>query len=1491
MDFLTVFPEYVNRPFYVTGESYGGVYVPTLTSLLIDKIQGGQAPGLNLVGMAVGNGELSAVQQINSAISLLYYHGMYGKTEWDQLLACCPDIKNYQELAFCNFARYITLDSAGNAHPIGNSVCGNLVASMGQGRVWGSNTIQDVYNMYQDCYQQKATVFGAKRYNKHVGEFMANKVEVVKKNTNFNPVSTDNQGGFPCFASTAADTWLNSKAVREALHIPNYVQKWQDCNDEINEQYIQQHNDTGSVFDHIAYTGYPLRVLIYNGDIDTACNFLGDQWFVETFAKRSGLNEVKKYGEWDFESVIAGYWKRYNGGSLQVDLLTVKGAGHLVPMDRPGPAFQMFNAFLNNVTYNATTSLSVGRTPLKPQYQVKAQIADSVKVSKLRSRTANFIERRNGNFQKSLVAQASEPQLTQNAYNYPSSKEDDLIKDLPGLTYEAGFKMYSGFLDATKGTHLHYWLVESERDPANDPIVLWLNGGPGCSSIVGLMTELGPFRPSADGSELLENPYSWNKFANVFFLEAPRAVGYSYNENDPNNTVLFTDDSTADDNAAAVINFFAKFSEYQNRPFFITGESYGGVYIPTLTDRLLAYVNAGNKNQINFQGVAIGNGILSEYDQRNSAVDLMYFRGIYDRHYFEEVAQCCVSPNPMAPVPCNFSMYDYLENPPAGMNLTFFNRCKELVDYLGGDLVDGTTNDAYNTYQDCYNGQVGTLGNFQRSILRSRSSAKKTSTAHTRAKREAYNYGGQVMQNKNPFVNHEALLNYESTDAIYGFPCWGDGGAAKYMNRADVKKAIHVDRAELRNVRWTECSRTLKYNGQHKYDDMSGVFQSIFSRNQQFRMLIYNGDVDMQCQFLGDEWFIERLMKNVEAQGTQRSPWNYTEPGYNPRIGGYQRKFSLMQGSILLDQLTIKGSGHMVPMDRPGPALQMLTNFLTKKDYSTPLPVIAPKPLKPQYTPEQPSNVPRKKADQVFDLPGLTFDINFKQYSGFLKANLNGHYLHYWYVESQRSPSTDPVLLWLNGGPGCSSLMGLLSENGPFRPNPDGKTLFENVYSWNKGYNMLFLEGPRDVGFSYQDPNKSNSTDFNDYLTVIDNYNALLDFFSIYPELQNRDFYVTGESYGGVYVPTLVRKILIDQNPMFANFKGMIVGNGLTSSIQNVRSLPDYMYYHGMVSSAKWNQLAECCRNTGGLQNSDCHYDDFVAIPRFGTFIPKTNHSDPQVHKCGVIIQEIAQNLVWNSLNDVYNLYQDCYNGDAMGDVSSNEILSQMFQIARSFPGALGLKRASTFVNNAARVNLFSTDNTGGFQCYSGGALENYLNLDRVRDSIHVPTYVQRWTGCSGVAGDNYNVTRIDMTDVYQDIFALAPKNFKVMLYNGDVDTACGFMEAEWFVEALFASYNASGNAKVLQDHKAWYYAINDKFETQIGGYQKSFLFGSTHFELVTVKGAGHMVPVDRPGPSLQMIANFVDFDPRRQGPVNFSEYGQFDITRKPLKAPYVNLV
>lgn len=106
----------------------------------------------------------------------------------------------------------------------------------------------------------------------------------------------------------------------------------------------------------------------------------------------------------------------------------------------------------------------------------------------------------------------------------------------------------------------------------------------------------------------------------------------------------------------------------------------------------------------------------------------------------------------------------------------------------------------------------------------------------------------------------------------------------------------------------------------------------------------------------------------------------------------------------------------------------------------------------------------------------------YAAYSGYLEGRQNAQgitdvHLHYVFLESQDSPKDDPLVIWFNGGPGCSSMLGFAQEHGPF-VNNDGKNNFvPNEWSWNKRANMLYLEMPGGVGYSYVDDPKLLVTD------------------------------------------------------------------------------------------------------------------------------------------------------------------------------------------------------------------------------------------------------------------------------------------------------------------------------------------------------------------------------------------------------------------------------
>ncbi|CDO76390.1 hypothetical protein BN946_scf184937.g4 [Trametes cinnabarina] len=153
-------------------------------------------------------------------------------------------------------------------------------------------------------------------------------------------------------------------------------------------------------------------------------------------------------------------------------------------------------------------------------------------------------------------------------------------------------RAYTGYIDV-EARHLFFYFFESRRDPDTDDVVFWTNGGPGAASSMGLFMELGPCRvTSANSTE--PHPYSWNEHANIFFVEQPVGVGYSYAEYGES---VGTTMEAGEDIAAFMAIFFEHFTKFKGRALHLAGESYGGRYIPvfaaTIYDKNSQLVEAG----------------------------------------------------------------------------------------------------------------------------------------------------------------------------------------------------------------------------------------------------------------------------------------------------------------------------------------------------------------------------------------------------------------------------------------------------------------------------------------------------------------------------------------------------------------------------------------------------------------------------------------------------------------------------------------------------------------------------------------------------------------------------------------------------------------------------------------------------------------------------------------------------------------------------------
>ncbi|TFY53350.1 hypothetical protein EVG20_g10154 [Dentipellis fragilis] len=179
---------------------------------------------------------------------------------------------------------------------------------------------------------------------------------------------------------------------------------------------------------------------------------------------------------------------------------------------------------------------------------------------------------------------------------------------------------YTGYIDISEAKHLFFYFFESRSNPDKDDVIFWTNGGPGCSSALGLFMELGPCRV-ANSTTATYHPESWNSNANVFFIDQPVNVGFSYSEYGEH---VDTTEEAAEDIAAFIVLFFENFPAFKGRALHMAGESYGGRYIPLFSaaiyDQNAALVEAGI-TPINLTSAIIGNGytdqlgmMLSYYD-------------------------------------------------------------------------------------------------------------------------------------------------------------------------------------------------------------------------------------------------------------------------------------------------------------------------------------------------------------------------------------------------------------------------------------------------------------------------------------------------------------------------------------------------------------------------------------------------------------------------------------------------------------------------------------------------------------------------------------------------------------------------------------------------------------------------------------------------------------------------------------------------------------
>ncbi|KAI9491365.1 serine carboxypeptidase-domain-containing protein [Zychaea mexicana] len=214
---------------------------------------------------------------------------------------------------------------------------------------------------------------------------------------------------------------------------------------------------------------------------------------------------------------------------------------------------------------------------------------------------------------------------------------------------------------------------------------------------------------------------------------------------------------------------------------------------------------------------------------------------------------------------------------------------------------------------------------------------------------------------------------------------------------------------------------------------------------------------------------------------------------------------------------------------------------------------------------------------KIDKLPGLeaTEAEILSQYAGHIEIAPETHSnLFFWMIEQANEKNTEKLIIWLNGGPGCSSMDGLFLENGPYRINPD---LTVNISSggWQDHATVVYLDQPVGTGFSFADMN-GYTKDMNQ---IVDGFMVFLEkFFDIFPHLKEQDMYLAGESYAGTYIPYFTTRILQDnkkaEDDIKYNIKGVAIGNGWISPEHQYDAYYDFAVANNLLHD-NYKKLAE----------------------------------------------------------------------------------------------------------------------------------------------------------------------------------------------------------------------------------------------------------------------------------------------------------------------------
>ncbi|GME31065.1 alpha/beta-hydrolase [Neofusicoccum parvum] len=428
------------------------------------------------------------------------------------------------------------------------------------------------------------------------------------------------------------------------------------------------------------------------------------------------------------------------------------------------------------------------------------------------------------------------------------------------------------------------------------------------------------------------------------------------------------------------------------------------------------------------------------------------------------------------------------------------------------------------------------------------------------------------------------------------------------------------------------------------------------------------------------------------------------------------------------------------------------------------------------------------------------------QYTGYL--DVGPKHLFFWYFESQNDPANDPLTLWMTGGPGSSSMLGLFEEVGPCLVNEHGNGTYHNPWGWSRNSSLLFVDQPVGVGFSYVDEGHELVQDSQE--AAVDMHRFLQLFVSdVFPHKLHTPFYISGESYAGKYVPYLGAQI-VQQNKLYPNepqvrLQSCLVGNGFMSPKDSV-----FGY---------WETL--CTTNPG------------VPEPVFN----KT--------RCDIMAANMPRCM------DV---------ADVCGRNPDPAVCHAAWSVC--YDGVVGWYDDESGKGGRNRFDITAPCEIDDMCYIQAARIEQYLNTPAVWGSLSPPKQIKKFKVYSESVNRAFAQGSDEMTPSSELVAFLLANQVHFLVYQGNLDLACNTAGNLRWAHALPWKGQAEFTSKHLQPWKSLI-ASSGRNET-VGTTKEVQIFVSdnaataSRFAFVTVDGAGHMLPQDRPDVALEMMVRWI---------------------------------